>query len=230
RNNMFMHGVKNDSVLGFTKFVSKYEIRQVYGMLIPDVLVSKEMMESKTYKTYLDFAIGKETLILTALELAKSISRTKAEEQEATRLVHETHERLVTEQPTWRRRQTGVTIRDTPTVTKKKTPAQPLKLKGMEMLLDAAIPTDVPDKSKGKTNNINEGAGSKPKVLDVSKAMSSDQESENGSWGESEEDDDHKSDDERTESDNDTSINLNKTDSKEEPQGDEFVHTFDDYV
>nr|GFA23043.1 hypothetical protein [Tanacetum cinerariifolium] len=250
RNNMFMHGVKNDSVLGFTKFISKYEIRQVYGMLILDVLVSKEMMESKTYKTYLDFAIGKvipkearkrtkaqmkETSLTaddniisedpdTALELAKSISRTKAEEQEATRLVHETHERLVTEQPTWRKRQTGVTIRDTPTVTKKKTPAQPLKLKGMEMLLDAAIPAgDIKKAIKAR-------AGSKPKVPDVSKAMSSDQESENGSWGESEEDDDHKSDDERTESDNDTSINLNKTDSKEEPQGDEFVHTFDDYV
>ncbi|GJT49088.1 hypothetical protein Tco_0975245 [Tanacetum coccineum] len=59
RNNLFMHKVKNDSVLGFMKFVSKYEIRQVYGKLIPDVLVSKEMMESTAYKTYLDFATRK---------------------------------------------------------------------------------------------------------------------------------------------------------------------------
>ncbi|GKA57077.1 hypothetical protein Tco_0756265 [Tanacetum coccineum] len=29
RNHLFMHGVKNDSVLGFMKFVSKYEIKQV---------------------------------------------------------------------------------------------------------------------------------------------------------------------------------------------------------
>ncbi|GKD07357.1 hypothetical protein Tco_1187042, partial [Tanacetum coccineum] len=119
----------------------------VYGKLIPDVLVSKEMMESKAYKTYLDFAIGKvipkearnrtkahikETSLTAndniipddsdaALELAKSISRNEAEEQEVARLVHETHERLVTKQSTRRRRQTGVTIRDTPTVTKKKT-------------------------------------------------------------------------------------------------------------
>ncbi|GKC30541.1 hypothetical protein Tco_1037835 [Tanacetum coccineum] len=91
---------------------------------------------------------------------------------------------------------------------------------------------EVPDESKGKTKDTNEGASSKPEVLDVSKAMSSAQESENESWVKSEDndDDDRKSDDERTKSDNDTSIDLNKSDSKEEPQGDEFVHTPDDYV
>ncbi|GKE15153.1 hypothetical protein Tco_1422730, partial [Tanacetum coccineum] len=51
------------------------------------------------------------------------------------------------------------------------------------------------DESKGKTKDINEGAGSKPEVPNVSKAKSSDQEN-----------------------------------SEEEPQGDEFVHTPDDYV
>ncbi|GKC30540.1 hypothetical protein Tco_1037834, partial [Tanacetum coccineum] len=122
RNNLFMHGVKNDSVLGFIKFVSKYEIRQVYGKLIPDVLVSKEMMESKAYKTYLDFATGKvipkearkrtkahtkETSLTTnenfisedpdtTLELAKSIIIIEAKKQEAAKAVHKTHERLVT--------------------------------------------------------------------------------------------------------------------------------------
>ncbi|GJX85028.1 hypothetical protein Tco_0335802 [Tanacetum coccineum] len=112
------------------KFVSKYKIRQVYGKLIPDVLVSKEMLESEAYKTYLDFATGKvipkearkrtkahmkETSLIaddniisedpdTAVELAKSISRTKAKEQEVARLIHETHECLVTQHHTGRKR------------------------------------------------------------------------------------------------------------------------------
>ncbi|GJU15862.1 hypothetical protein Tco_1143828 [Tanacetum coccineum] len=49
-----------------------------------------------------------------ALKLAKSIRKTEAEEQEATRLVHETHERIVTEMPSERRRQTRVVFRETP--------------------------------------------------------------------------------------------------------------------
>ncbi|GKE27522.1 hypothetical protein Tco_1442906, partial [Tanacetum coccineum] len=212
RNNLFMHGVNNDSVLGFMKFVSKYEIRQVYGKLIPDVLVSKEMLESKAYKTYLDYAIGKvipkearkrikahmkETSLTSddniipddpdaALELAKSINKIEAEEQEAARLVHETHERGSSE--------------------------------------GAGSKLEVLNESKGKTKDTNEGVGAKPEVPDVSKAMSSDQESKNESWGESEDGDgdDRKSDDERTKSGDDKSIDLNKTDDEEEAQEDKF--------
>ncbi|GJR31530.1 hypothetical protein Tco_1107762 [Tanacetum coccineum] len=151
RNNLFMHGIKSDSVLGVLKFVSKYEDRQVYGKSIPDVMLSNKVMETNAYKTYLAFATGnvipkkarkrtmahitplKESSLTVddniipddpdaAPELAKSISKNEAKEQEALRLVHETHECLVTEQTTGRRRQTGVTIRDTPVVSTKKTP------------------------------------------------------------------------------------------------------------
>ncbi|GKA73262.1 hypothetical protein Tco_0779478 [Tanacetum coccineum] len=173
--------------------------------------------------------------------MAKSISRTEAEEQEAARLVHETHERLVTKQPTRRIWMTSVTIRDNTTVTKKKTSEQSLKLQRNGWLSDAAIHEEDTRKVikaskldlryQHHTGGSSEGAGSKPEVPDVSKAMSSDQESENESWGDSEDDDDDsKSDDERTESDDDKSIDLNKTDDEEEDQGDEFVHTPDDYV
>ncbi|GKC40688.1 hypothetical protein Tco_1053072, partial [Tanacetum coccineum] len=69
--------------------------------------------------------------------------------------------------------------------------------------------------------------------------MSSDQESDNVSWGDSEDEDDDeksidlnktKSDYERTESDHDKTIDLNKVDNEEETQEDEFVHMPDDYV
>nr|GEU90416.1 hypothetical protein [Tanacetum cinerariifolium] len=61
--------------------------------------------------------------------------------------------------------------------------------------------------------------------------MSSDQESENESWGDSEDDDDdHQSGDERTESDDDKSIDLHRINDDEETQENEFIHALDDYV
>ncbi|GKA42712.1 hypothetical protein Tco_0735372 [Tanacetum coccineum] len=221
RNNLFMHGIKNDNVLGILKFVSKYEENQVYRKPILDVMLSKEVTKTKAYKTYLAFATRnairkkarkrttthiKECSLIAdnniipndpdvALELAKSIRRTKVEDQEAANL-------------------------DTPTVTKKKTPEQSLKLKGMEMLLDAAMLASNTKKAikaskcdfrpQHQTGGSSEGAGSKPEVP-------------NESIGDSEnDDDDHKSNDERTKSDDDKSIDLNKIDDEEEIQGDEF--------
>ncbi|GKC13345.1 hypothetical protein Tco_1010127 [Tanacetum coccineum] len=58
RNRLFIHSIKNDSVLGRLKFVPKNEDSQVYGETIPDVKVSKEIMETKAYKTYLAFSTG----------------------------------------------------------------------------------------------------------------------------------------------------------------------------
>ncbi|GJS61953.1 hypothetical protein Tco_0656737 [Tanacetum coccineum] len=43
RNKLFMHSIKNDSVLGNLKFVAKGKDNQVYGMSIPDSLKLKGM-------------------------------------------------------------------------------------------------------------------------------------------------------------------------------------------
>ncbi|GJW53421.1 hypothetical protein Tco_0097506 [Tanacetum coccineum] len=234
RNNLFMHGAMNDSVLGFMKFISKYKIRQMYGKLILDVLVSREKLESKTYKTYLDYATRKvipkearkrtkdhmkETSLIVddniipddpdaALKLAKSISKTEAEEQEAARLVHETYLRLLK----------GTEILSDATIleedTRKENKASKHDLRSQHQTggssEGAGSKPKVPDESKGKTKHTNEGASSKPE-------------------GDSE-DDDRKSDDERTKSDDDKSIDLNKINDEEEDQGDESVHTPNDYV
>ncbi|GJU92722.1 integrase, catalytic region, zinc finger, CCHC-type containing protein [Tanacetum coccineum] len=134
------------------------EYSQVYCKTIPNAMVSREIMETMAYKTYLAFSTGKaipkkvrkRTKIATtpkkkssltaddniisedpdaALELAKSISRTEAEEQEAVRLVHETHECLVTEKSTRTRKQASVVFKDTPIVSKKKPLANLINLK-----------------------------------------------------------------------------------------------------
>nr|GEW54960.1 hypothetical protein [Tanacetum cinerariifolium] len=56
RNKLSMHTIKDGSVLGGLKFVSKHEDSQVYGKTIPNAMVSREIMETMAYKTYLAFS------------------------------------------------------------------------------------------------------------------------------------------------------------------------------
>nr|GEV32770.1 hypothetical protein [Tanacetum cinerariifolium] len=229
RNRLFMHSITNDSALGRLKFVAKNEDNKVYGMSIPDMMINMEIKNSKAYQTYLAFTTGiaipkkvrkgtkaaitpkKKGSFLAndniiseldvALELGKSISKTEAEEHEEARKVHETHERLVTtnptrdekpdesdvepsKRPTGRRRQTGVTFRYTFNVSKKKIPAQSQKLKGMKCFLmlqclklrqGKQIKTSRRDYSfQQETSSSSEGAGITPYVLNEPKDKSTD--------------------------------------------------------
>ncbi|GJV57072.1 hypothetical protein Tco_1458077 [Tanacetum coccineum] len=238
RNNLFIHGVKDDSVLGFLKFVSKYEIRQVYGKLIPDVLMSREMLESKAYQTYLDYATGKvipkesrkrtkaHISSLTFDEGIISEDPDDAEKPEAIKPMRKARKRAVTEKyskmPTTKRKPTGVLIRYSPdvSVSKKKAPALIEKNKGE----GTGFQPGVPYEPKGKSIDTHEGTDLKPGALNVSKANVS--ESENEAWGviDREDDKDLQSDDERTNSDN------QEMNEEEEGSEDEFVHTLEDYV
>ncbi|GJR84119.1 hypothetical protein Tco_0154904 [Tanacetum coccineum] len=121
-----------------------------------------------------------------ALELGKSISLTKAEEEEATRRVHATHECLVTvsdesdpeptRRPTGRRRPSGIAFRDTSYVSKKNSLDQPQKLKGIQTLtaeeqLAADTMQALKDirkiiRSRSHIGGSSEGAGVSPKVTD----------------------------------------------------------------
>ncbi|GJU43185.1 hypothetical protein Tco_1200451 [Tanacetum coccineum] len=75
-----------------------------------------------------------------SLELGKPMSITEAEEEEAARQVHATHERIVMEsnhepaRRSTRRRPSGIAFRDNLSVSKKKSPDQSQKLKGIQTL------------------------------------------------------------------------------------------------
>ncbi|GKD76959.1 hypothetical protein Tco_1339580, partial [Tanacetum coccineum] len=58
RNKLFMHTTRDDTILGFLKFVSKNEDVQVYGALIPKVMMNQEMLSSKSFQTYYAIATG----------------------------------------------------------------------------------------------------------------------------------------------------------------------------
>ncbi|GJS85118.1 hypothetical protein Tco_0751659 [Tanacetum coccineum] len=92
-----------------------------------------------------------------ALEFAKSISKTEAEEQETARLVHETHERIVTTKSTGTRKQT----RDTLAVSNKKTSVQAQKNKGGSSE-GSGSKLQVPNEPKGKSRDTSVGVGLKP--------------------------------------------------------------------
>ncbi|GJU91720.1 hypothetical protein Tco_1304143 [Tanacetum coccineum] len=48
-----MYSIKDDGVLGRLNFVSKGEDNQVYGISIPNVMLSNDIKNSKAYQTYL---------------------------------------------------------------------------------------------------------------------------------------------------------------------------------
>ncbi|GJW14325.1 hypothetical protein Tco_0018458 [Tanacetum coccineum] len=59
RNRINLHTIRDDSLLGTLKFVSKTQDYQQYGALIPDDMINQDIKDSSAYKTYYDFATGK---------------------------------------------------------------------------------------------------------------------------------------------------------------------------
>nr|GEY48391.1 hypothetical protein [Tanacetum cinerariifolium] len=54
-----LHTLRDDSLLGTLKFVSKTKDSQKYGALITYGMINRDIKDSKAYKTYYDFATGK---------------------------------------------------------------------------------------------------------------------------------------------------------------------------
>ncbi|GJS17632.1 hypothetical protein Tco_0412104 [Tanacetum coccineum] len=168
-----------------------------------------------------------------ALELGNSISWAEAEEEEATRRIHATHERLVSESnepsgepanmPTGRRRPSGIAFRDTSTAdtiqalkaSKKSSRSQP-HTGGLSEGI--GVTPRVPDESTVILTTLSERIGTKPGVLDDVKRSFEAKGDSAIDWGLEEEKDDE----------DDRSIDIQKIDDDEETD-DEFVHG-DEYV
>ncbi|GJW55386.1 hypothetical protein Tco_0099471 [Tanacetum coccineum] len=112
RNRIFMHTVRDDSILGTMRFISKFDEYQVYGALLPEGMTNQQMRDSPAYKTYLAFATGAATP-KKARRFKKPASPSK---KKALVVVEEPAEKPVTK-PIARRQSAGVQIRDTPGVT-----------------------------------------------------------------------------------------------------------------
>ncbi|GJV80918.1 hypothetical protein Tco_1516788 [Tanacetum coccineum] len=52
RNRINLHTVRDDSLLGTLKYVSKAKERKVFGVVIPKEMINEDILNSITYKTY----------------------------------------------------------------------------------------------------------------------------------------------------------------------------------
>ncbi|GKA72215.1 hypothetical protein Tco_0778431 [Tanacetum coccineum] len=214
---------------------NKNNVDFMYGALIPNEMINQDIIDSKSYKIYLDFATGKATP-----KKARKFKKVASPSKKLSPVLKEEP----TDKP-----------KDTPgvSVSKKKAPTKVDRGKGMDSLSEAALLKAAQlnktlKKSKLETHKLHEsgsdeGTGTKPGVPDVPKYQS---ESENESWGDSDDDDSNDvsndddvdsdargdkeaSDSQKTDSDEDENPNLNQNNDEEEEYEEEYVRTPDSY-
>nr|GEY25712.1 hypothetical protein [Tanacetum cinerariifolium] len=64
RNKIFWHTVKDNPMFTMIRVISKHQTTRIYGAILLKKLTNQAMIESKAYKTYYAYAIGKRKLIL----------------------------------------------------------------------------------------------------------------------------------------------------------------------
>ncbi|GJU84481.1 hypothetical protein Tco_1292027 [Tanacetum coccineum] len=243
RNRLFMHSIKNDSVLGRLKFVSKNEDSQVHGKMILDVMVNDATKNSKAYQIYRAFSTG-------AAIPKKARKGTKAANVPKKKDSFPANDNIITDDPDVALELGKSISKDTPSVSKKQNPESSIKLKGIELLSDATkleidthkavkaskresrrqfqsrgssegvgIVPEVPNEPKDKLSDSSEGAGTSPeniKELEVDWLFTDKDEEDDKSI------DIQETDDERTEFDNDdvemadvTKTNADKAEEEE---------------
>ncbi|GKD17689.1 hypothetical protein Tco_1206847 [Tanacetum coccineum] len=234
RNRINLHTVRDDTLLGTLKFVSKTKDSQKYGALIPDGMINQDIKDSEAYKTYYDFTSGKvgpkkvSKFKKIALPSRKLSSVLETEPVKKPKRVKRPAKKTATVLTT------GVVIRDTPgvSVSKKKAPAKVAKDKGIDLLSDVALLKAAQLKkslkeSKQETHKVQDsgsikGVGSQPKVLDEHEDMiagideGTDDKSDDGD-SDNENDGDNKDDDSKNDNDgNSDADDSEKTDSDDD--------------
>nr|GFA26251.1 hypothetical protein [Tanacetum cinerariifolium] len=219
RNRINLHTIRDDTLLFTLKFVSKIEDYQKYGALIPNCMINQEIKDSKAYKTYLDYAIGKvppkkaRKFKKPASPKLKTVPTSPKEPTQKGKRVKRPTKKATTTLTI------GFVIRDT---------------------------TEVLDEQTGKTKDTSKGTCVKPRVPNMSKEDSFD--SDDYSWGNSEDENDYLNDkdndggndddsgndnnggkdakdSERTDLDDDENPYFTLKDYEEEEQYKEYVHT-----
>ncbi|GKD85948.1 hypothetical protein Tco_1357102 [Tanacetum coccineum] len=161
--------VRDDSILGSLRFVSKTKEYQVYGALIPKEITNRKMRNSIDYKTYLAFATGAETL-----KKARKFKKPTFPSKKKTLVAVEEPAEKPANKPATRRQSAGLknAIKQSRRETNIHQAGGSSKGAGLE--------PEVLDEQKGKSSDTSEETGLKSRVLDVSKAVSF--ESEYKSW------------------------------------------------
>ncbi|GJR04811.1 hypothetical protein Tco_0527795 [Tanacetum coccineum] len=187
RNNLFMHIVQDDSVLGSLRFVSKPEEYQL-------AFATEAATPKKERKFKKPASFSKKKTLVAVEEPAK---KPAAKTQSACVKIRDTP---------------GVSVskKKAPTNTERSKGIEFLSKAG------PGSEPEVPDEQKGKSTNTSEGTGLILGVADVSKADSSKSRYESWGDSDDDDDDDQQGNDERTKSNNNKDADLNKTDDEED--------------
>nr|GEU74698.1 integrase, catalytic region, zinc finger, CCHC-type, peptidase aspartic, catalytic [Tanacetum cinerariifolium] len=252
RNRINIHTVRNDTLLGTLKFVSKTQDYQMYRALIIEGMINQDIKDSKAYKTYLDIATRKATT-----KKARKFKKVASPSQKMSPVLEEEpiekHKRAKipakksTTMPT-----TCVVIRDTSgvSVSKKKAPTKVDRGKGMDLLSEAALLEAAQlkktlKKCKLETYKLHasgsgDGVGSQPKVPDEQQDKTTDNDRNDYDIDDvsNDDDDDVKSDgggdneandSEKIDSNDDENSYLSQNDDEEEEYEEEYVPTPNNY-
>nr|GEW79916.1 hypothetical protein [Tanacetum cinerariifolium] len=223
RNRFNLHTIRDESLLGTLKFVSKTQDYQQCGAINPDVMINQAIKDSKASKNYYDFATRKATpkkamkykkVASPSRKLSPVLEEEPAEKPKRAKKPSKKSTTVST---------AGVVIRDNPSVSvsKKKGPPKGNRGKDMELLSDVALlkvaqVKEALQKSK-KDSHMLHASGSG--VLDVPKYIS---ESENESLGDSDDDESNDDDsDEVTKDDDEDDVKKHDDDSFEFNNNDE---------
>ncbi|GJZ55232.1 hypothetical protein Tco_0610425 [Tanacetum coccineum] len=237
------------------KFVRISEDFHEYGLLILETIPTEGIKQSESYQMFIKYSTGlippkksRDDNIIpepyVALKLGKSISLTKAAEEEATRQVHATHARIVTESVSEQQEEDHQGVLTL-------TPEEKLVVDRMQVLKESknisrrqpntrglsegtGVSPGVPDESTVIPATSSEGTSAKPGVPDEEKVTSEpnvilDWGSEHESEYTEEDDYDEKiewvdtdEEEEKNDDDDDKIIDLEQTDDEE--TNDEFMH------
>ncbi|GJR11373.1 hypothetical protein Tco_0794025 [Tanacetum coccineum] len=260
RNKIRMHTSRDDYLINTLIFVSTKEATQIYGVVLPESLISPEMKETKAYKTNLGFATG-----------ATPPKKARKFEKPASPQLFDVP--VSPEEPTKKSKRVkrpakkstkapagGVVIKETPEMplSKKKEKMTVEKRKGIDLLSEVALTEEAqyeetrkksligfhkthlsgsstiiktaPSDTKIKPSVTNEGTGVKPGVPDVTEEESSERATE--SWGNDEDDsnDDHDSKDSEHGTDENESGSESNQEENEEDIGYDEEEVKDEFV
>nr|GEU69482.1 copia protein [Tanacetum cinerariifolium] len=214
RNMINIHTIRDDTLLGTLKFVSKTEDYQIYGAMIPDGMINDDIKLSKAYKTYIDYATWKvpskkaRNFKKPASPKLKTVLAFPKEPTQNGKRVKRAAKKATTAQTT------SVVIRDTP------------HKSASGSSEGANFESKVPDEQIDKPKDTNEGTGEKPGVLDVSKDDSADSEA----WGNNENENDNvndEDDDDNSDLDDDENPSFILKDYEKEEQNEEYIDTLE---
>ncbi|GJZ36082.1 hypothetical protein Tco_0581899 [Tanacetum coccineum] len=259
RNRIDLLTVRDDSLLGTLKYVSKTEEHQVYGDLIPKGMINEDILNSTAYQTYYAYASGaKET---------KKARKFKKPASPKLKIVSVLPKEL-TKKPVKANKNVPLTKKPTtkPKPTKKNAPVKADRGKGLNVLSEVSLSeaaqlkeatkrskkdfhifqasgssdeTDfesgVPNEQRRKIFGTDEGTEEDDDDEDDSEDVSDDDKGNDDDNDDNDDnnDDDDEADSERTESDIDKNPNLNQSNEKQEEEEEhesERVYTPPEFV